>query len=337
MDGMTATTSRKVLLAAPRGYCAGVDRAVIAVEKALEQYGAPVYVRHEIVHNKYVVKTLEKKGAIFVEETEAVPEGNIVIFSAHGVAPVVHEEAARGKLATIDATCPLVTKVHKEAVRFAKEDYDILLIGHEGHEEVIGTSGEAPDHITLVDGPDDVAGVTVRDESKVVWLSQTTLSVDETMETVDALKDRFPQLISPPSDDICYATQNRQIAVKQMGAEADLVIVVGSKNSSNSVRLVEVALGAGAKDAHLVDYADEIDEAWLEGVRTVGVTSGASVPEILVEGVLDWLAERGYDDVETVTAAKESITFSLPKELRRDLRAEAAELAAGPESGAANG
>ncbi|MFE0041784.1 4-hydroxy-3-methylbut-2-enyl diphosphate reductase [Streptomyces albireticuli] len=337
MDGMTATTSRKVLLAAPRGYCAGVDRAVIAVEKALEQYGAPVYVRHEIVHNKYVVKTLEKKGAIFVEETEAVPEGNIVIFSAHGVAPVVHDEAARGKLATIDATCPLVTKVHKEAVRFAKEDYDILLIGHEGHEEVIGTSGEAPDHITLVDGPDDVAGVTVRDESKVVWLSQTTLSVDETMETVDALKDRFPQLISPPSDDICYATQNRQIAVKQMGAEADLVIVVGSKNSSNSVRLVEVALGAGAKDAHLVDYADEIDEAWLEGVRTVGVTSGASVPEILVEGVLDWLAERGYDDVETVTAAKESITFSLPKELRRDLRAEAAELAAGPESGAANG
>ncbi|UQI48110.1 4-hydroxy-3-methylbut-2-enyl diphosphate reductase [Streptomyces sp. HU2014] len=334
---MTATTSRKVLLAAPRGYCAGVDRAVIAVEKALEQYGAPVYVRHEIVHNKYVVKTLEKKGAIFVEETEEVPEGNIVIFSAHGVAPVVHDEAARGKLATIDATCPLVTKVHKEAVRFAKEDYDILLIGHEGHEEVIGTSGEAPDHITLVDGPDDVSNVTVRDESKVVWLSQTTLSVDETMETVDALKGRFPQLISPPSDDICYATQNRQIAVKQMGAEADLVIVVGSKNSSNSVRLVEVALGAGAKDAHLVDYAEEIDEAWLEGVRTVGVTSGASVPEILVEGVLDWLAERGYDDVETVTAAKESITFSLPKELRRDLRAEAATLAGGPESGAEKG
>ncbi|ARZ68122.1 4-hydroxy-3-methylbut-2-enyl diphosphate reductase [Streptomyces albireticuli] len=314
-----------------------MDRAVIAVEKALEQYGAPVYVRHEIVHNKYVVKTLEKKGAIFVEETEEVPEGNIVIFSAHGVAPVVHDEAARGKLATIDATCPLVTKVHKEAVRFAKEDYDILLIGHEGHEEVIGTSGEAPDHITLVDGPDDVSNVTVRDESKVVWLSQTTLSVDETMETVDALKGRFPQLISPPSDDICYATQNRQIAVKQMGAEADLVIVVGSKNSSNSVRLVEVALGAGAKDAHLVDYAEEIDEAWLEGVRTVGVTSGASVPEILVEGVLDWLAERGYDDVETVTAAKESITFSLPKELRRDLRAEAATLAGGPESGAEKG
>ncbi|MEU4208734.1 4-hydroxy-3-methylbut-2-enyl diphosphate reductase [Streptomyces sp. NPDC026206] len=328
MDGMTATPARKVLLAAPRGYCAGVDRAVIAVEKALEQYGAPVYVRHEIVHNKYVVKTLEKKGAIFVDETEEVPEGNIVIFSAHGVAPVVHEEAARGKLATIDATCPLVTKVHKEAVRFANEDYDILLIGHEGHEEVVGTSGEAPEHITIVDGPDDVADVEVRDPDKVVWLSQTTLSVDETMETVDALKGRFPNLMSPPSDDICYATQNRQIAVKQMGAEADLVIVVGSKNSSNSVRLVEVALGAGARASYLVDYAEELDEAWLEGVSTVGVTSGASVPEILVQGVLEWLAQRGYEDVEVVTAAEESITFSLPKELRRDLRAEAAGLVA---------
>ncbi|MGI5339796.1 4-hydroxy-3-methylbut-2-enyl diphosphate reductase [Streptomyces sp. CA-181903] len=330
MDGMTATSARKVLLAAPRGYCAGVDRAVIAVEKALEQYGAPVYVRHEIVHNKYVVKTLEKKGAIFVDETFEVPEGNIVIFSAHGVAPVVHDEAKRGKLATIDATCPLVTKVHKEAVRYAREDYDILLIGHEGHEEVIGTSGEAPDHIQLVDGPEDVANVEVRDPEKVVWLSQTTLSVDETMETVGALKNKFPNLLSPPSDDICYATQNRQTAVKQMGAEADLVIVVGSKNSSNSVRLVEVALGAGAGAAHLVDYAEEIDEAWLEGVSTVGVTSGASVPEILVEGVLEWLAARGYEDVETVKAAEESITFSLPKELRRDLRAEAAAAVAGP-------
>ncbi|MFH8980971.1 4-hydroxy-3-methylbut-2-enyl diphosphate reductase [Streptomyces varsoviensis] len=329
MDGMTATTARKVLLAAPRGYCAGVDRAVIAVEKALEQYGAPVYVRKEIVHNKYVVQTLEKKGAIFVDETAEVPENAIVIFSAHGVAPVVHEEAARRNLATIDATCPLVTKVHKEAVRFAGDDYDILLIGHEGHEEVIGTSGEAPEHITLVDGPEDVKNVQVRDESKVVWLSQTTLSVDETMETVDALKERFPKLISPPSDDICYATQNRQTAVKQMGAAADLVIVVGSKNSSNSVRLVEVALGAGARDAHLVDFAAEIDEAWLEGVSTVGVTSGASVPEILVQGVLEWLAERGFGDVEIVTAAEESITFSLPKELRRDLRAEAASLSDG--------
>lgn len=328
MVGMTATTGpRRVLLAAPRGYCAGVDRAVIAVEKALEQYGAPIYVRHEIVHNKYVVQTLEKKGAIFVEQTQEVPEGSIVMFSAHGVAPVVHDEAAAGKLATIDATCPLVTKVHKEAVRFAKEDYDILLIGHEGHEEVIGTSGEAPDHITLVDGPEDVANVEVRDESKVVWLSQTTLSVDETMETVDALKSKFPNLLSPPSDDICYATQNRQIAVKKLAEDAELVIVVGSKNSSNSIRMVEVALDAGAPAAHLVDFAAEIDEAWLEGVTTVGLTSGASVPDVLVDGVLEWLAERGYGDVETVKTADESITFSLPKELRRDLRAEAAALA----------
>ena len=301
---------------------------MIAVEKALEQYGAPIYVRHEIVHNKYVVQTLEKKGAIFVERTAEVPEGAIVMFSAHGVAPVVHDEAAAGKLATIDATCPLVTKVHKEAVRFAKEDYDILLIGHEGHEEVIGTSGEAPEHITLVDGPEDVAKVEVRDPSKVVWLSQTTLSVDETMETVDALKDKFPQLISPPSDDICYATQNRQIAVKKLAEDAQLVIVVGSKNSSNSIRMVEVALDAGAAAAHLVDFAAEIDEAWLEGVTTVGLTSGASVPDVLVDGVLEWLAERGYGDVETVKTADESITFSLPKELRRDLRAEAAALVA---------
>ena len=321
MDRMTASPGRRVLLAAPRGYCAGVDRAVIAVEKALEQYGAPIYVRHEIVHNKYVVQTLEKKGAVFVERTEEVPEGNIVMFSAHGVAPVVHEEAERGKLATIDATCPLVTKVHKEAVRFAKEDYDILLIGHEGHEEVIGTSGEAPDHITLVDGPEDVAKVEVRDPSKVVWLSQTTLSVDETMETVDALKDKFPQLISPPSDDICYATQNRQLAVKQMGAEAELVIVVGSRNSSNSKRLVEVAKLAGSREAYLVDFADEIDEAWLEGVDAVGVSSGASVPEVLVRDVLRWLAERGYADVQEVTTAEESLTFALPRDLRTDLKA----------------
>ncbi|MFD8554560.1 4-hydroxy-3-methylbut-2-enyl diphosphate reductase [Streptomyces fradiae] len=324
---MTPTPpARRVLLAAPRGYCAGVDRAVIAVEKALEQYGAPIYVRHEIVHNKYVVQTLEKKGAIFVDETHEVPEGSIVMFSAHGVAPIVHEEAAERKLATIDATCPLVTKVHKEAVRFAQEDYDILLIGHEGHEEVIGTSGEAPDHIQLVDGPGDVAKVEVRDPSRVVWLSQTTLSVDETMETVDALKEKFPQLVSPPSDDICYATQNRQLAVKEMGADSDLVIVVGSRNSSNSKRLVEVAVQAGARAAHLVDFADEIDEAWLDGVATVGVTSGASVPEVLVEGVLEWLARRGFEDVEIVKTAEESITFSLPKELRRDLRAEAAAL-----------
>lgn len=328
MVRMTASPGRRVLLAAPRGYCAGVDRAVIAVEKALEQYGAPIYVRHEIVHNKYVVQTLEKKGAIFVEQTEEVPPGNIVMFSAHGVAPTVHEEAARGRLATIDATCPLVTKVHKEAIRYAEDDFDILLIGHEGHEEVIGTSGEAPDHITLVDGPGDVDKVEVRDPSKVVWLSQTTLSVDETMETVGALKDKFPLLVSPPSDDICYATQNRQLAVKQMGAEAELVIVVGSRNSSNSKRLVEVAKLAGSREAYLVDFADEIDEAWLEGVSTVGVTSGASVPEILVEQVLEWLSQRGFGDVELVRAAEESITFSLPKELRKDLRAQAASLVA---------
>ncbi|GAA2494546.1 4-hydroxy-3-methylbut-2-enyl diphosphate reductase [Streptomyces thermolineatus] len=319
---MTATAARRVLLAAPRGYCAGVDRAVIAVEKALEQYGAPIYVRKQIVHNKYVVQTLEKKGAIFVDETEEVPEGSIVVFSAHGVAPVVHEEAAERRLASIDATCPLVTKVHKEAQRFAAEDYDILLIGHEGHEEVVGTMGEAPDRIHLVDGPDDVDNVRVRDENRLVWLSQTTLSVDETMETVGRLKERFPGLVSPPSDDICYATQNRQTAVKEIAAESDLVIVVGSRNSSNSVRLVEVALGAGAKASHLVDFAEEIDEAWLEGVSTVGVTSGASVPEILVQGVLEWLAQRGYEDVEVFRSAEEKLTFSLPKELRRDLRTE---------------
>ncbi|QMU75156.1 4-hydroxy-3-methylbut-2-enyl diphosphate reductase [Streptacidiphilus sp. PB12-B1b] len=319
-----ATAPRRVLLAAPRGYCAGVDRAVIAVEKALEQYGAPIYVRKEIVHNKYVVQTLEKKGAIFVDETEEVPEGSIVVFSAHGVAPSVHDEAKRGRLATIDATCPLVTKVHKEALRYAEEDYDILLIGHEGHEEVVGTMGEAPERTHLVDGAEDVANVQVRDESKVVWLSQTTLSVDEAMATVGALKQRFPLLTSPPSDDICYATQNRQVAIKQIAGQADLVIVVGSRNSSNSVRLVEVSLEAGAKAAHLVDFADEIDEAWLEGVSTVGLTSGASVPEILVEGVLEWLAERGFDDVEQVRSTEEHLQFSLPKELRRDLRAEAA-------------
>jgi 4-hydroxy-3-methylbut-2-enyl diphosphate reductase len=319
---VTMTEQRKrVLLAAPRGYCAGVDRAVVTVEKALELYGPPVYVRKQIVHNKHVVSTLERRGAVFVEETEEVPEGATVVFSAHGVAPVVHDEAAARQLRTIDATCPLVTKVHREAVRFAADDYDILLIGHEGHEEVVGTSGEAPDHITLVDGPDDVDRVEVRDPDKVVWLSQTTLSVDETMETVRRLKDRFPGLQSPPSDDICYATQNRQLAVKQMASETDLMIVVGSRNSSNSVRLVEVALEHGAGAGHLVDYADEIDEAWLAGVATVGVTSGASVPEVLVRDVLDYLAARGYADVEPVVSAEESLIFSLPNEIRRDLKA----------------
>ncbi|MFD6925816.1 4-hydroxy-3-methylbut-2-enyl diphosphate reductase [Streptomyces sp. NPDC059944] len=310
----------RVLLASPRSWCAGVDRAVLAVEKALEQYGPPIYVRHEIVHNKYVVQSLQKKGAVFVERTDEVPEGSIILFSAHGVAPTVHTEAAQRNLATIDATCPLVTKVHREALRYAQQDYDIILIGHEGHEEVIGTTGEAPDHITLVDGPDDIATLSVRDESKVAWLSQTTLSVDETMETVDALKTRFPHLTSPPSDDICYATQNRQMAVKKLAEQAELIIVVGSKNSSNSVRMVEVALNAGAPTAHLVDFAHEIDETWLHGVTTVGLTSGASAPDTLVDDVLQWLAEHGYNDIETVTAANESITFALPQELRRNLR-----------------
>ncbi|MGY1639903.1 4-hydroxy-3-methylbut-2-enyl diphosphate reductase [Geodermatophilus sp. SYSU D00703] len=306
----------RVLLADPRGYCAGVDRAVVAVERALEIHGAPVYVRKQIVHNKHVVATLERRGAVFVDETDEVPEGAVVVFSAHGVSPAVHAEAAARQLRTIDATCPLVTKVHSEAKRFAKDDYDILLIGHRGHEEVEGTSGEAPEHIQLVDGPDDVAGVQVRDPEKVVWLSQTTLSVDETLTTVDRLRERFPTLQSPPSDDICYATQNRQQAVKQMAPSCDLVIVVGSTNSSNSVRLVEVALEAGARAAHLVDFAAEVDPAWLDGVATVGVTSGASVPEVLVSEVLDWLAERGYPDVETVKAAEERLVFALPHELR---------------------
>src|SRR5688500_12102996 len=272
------TPRKRVLLAKPRGYCAGVDRAVQTVEKALELYGPPVYVRKEIVHNKHVVNTLRERGAIFVEENDEVPEGAIVVFSAHGVAPEVHEQAKARSLRAIDATCPLVTKVHQEARRFAADDYDILLIGHEGHEEVVGTTGEAPAHIQLVDGPDGVDKVAVRDPNKVVWLSQTTLSVDETLETVARLKKRLPMLQSPPSDDICYATSNRQHVVKEIAPECDVVIVVGSTNSSNSVRLVEVALDAGARAGHLVDFAHEIDDAWLEGARTVGLTSGASVP-----------------------------------------------------------
>jgi 4-hydroxy-3-methylbut-2-enyl diphosphate reductase len=308
--------TKRVLLASPRGYCAGVDRAVLAVEKALDTHGAPVYVRKEIVHNRHVVDTLAARGAIFVEEADEVPEGAIVVFSAHGVAPTVHAEAATRGLRTIDATCPLVTKVHHEAKRFAKEDYDILLVGHHGHEEVEGTAGEAPDHVQLVDGPGDVASVTVRDPEKVVWLSQTTLSVDETMETVRQLRVKFPKLQDPPSDDICYATQNRQVAVKAMAPNCDLVLVVGSRNSSNSKRLVEVALSAGAGASYLIDRADEIQEPWLDGVVTVGVTSGASVPELLVRGVLDFLSERGWLEVEEISTAEETLTFSLPRELR---------------------
>ncbi len=312
---------KRVLLAKPRGYCAGVDRAVQTVEHALEHYGAPVYVRKQIVHNLHVVQALEARGAVFVEENHEVPEGSIVVFSAHGVAPEVHEQAAARNLKAIDATCPLVTKVHHEVRRFAKDDFDILLIGHEGHEEVVGTSGEAPEHITIVDGPASAAGVEIRDPQKVVWLSQTTLSVDETMQTVDALRERFPLLQSPPSDDICYATQNRQAAVKAIAPDVELFLVVGSANSSNSVRMVEVAAAAGARTAHLVENAGAIDAAWLDGVDTVGLSSGASVPEILVHEVTDWLAAHGYTDVEEVSHTEERLAFALPQELRRELRA----------------
>nr|WP_084129000.1 4-hydroxy-3-methylbut-2-enyl diphosphate reductase [Demequina sp. NBRC 110055] len=324
MDDMPDTKPTRVLLAAPRGYCAGVDRAVIAVEKALELHGAPIYVRKEIVHNKYVVETLSERGAIFVNETDEVPEGARVVFSAHGVSPAVREGAAARNLLTIDATCPLVTKVHKEAVRFAKSQQTILLIGHEGHEEVEGTAGEAPEHTIVVNSPEEADTIEVADPDNVVWLSQTTLSVDETMETVRRLRERFPNLQDPPSDDICYATQNRQVAVKKLAPECELVIVVGSANSSNSVRLVEVALQSGADASYRIDRASEMDEAWLEGVSTVGVTSGASVPEILVRDLLDRLAGLGYATVEEVTTATEDLMFSLPREIRADMKARAA-------------
>jgi len=315
--------TKRVLLAKPRGYCAGVDRAVQTVEEALRLYGAPIYVRKQIVHNKHVVATLEARGAIFVEENDEVPEGATVIFSAHGVAPEVYEQARERGLRAIDATCPLVTKVHQEARRYAAADYDILLIGHEGHEEVVGTAGEAPAHVQLVDGPEGAESVTVRDPSKVVWLSQTTLSVDETMETVARLKRRLPMLQSPPSDDICYATQNRQQVVKQIAPSCDVVLVVGSRNSSNSVRLREVAVDAGARAGYLIDYASEIDPEWLAGAGTVGLTSGASVPEDLVADVLGRLAELGFGEVEEVTTVDERITFALPRDLKKDIRAAA--------------
>jgi 4-hydroxy-3-methylbut-2-en-1-yl diphosphate reductase len=316
MGGMSET-HRRVLLAKPRGYCAGVDRAVQAVEIALGRFGAPVYVRKQIVHNTHVVNELEKRGAVFVEETDEVPEGGVVVFSAHGIAPEVRVAAEKRGLRAIDATCPLVTKVHNEARRFAANDYDILLIGHQGHEEVVGTTGEAPARVRLVDGPGGASAIEVRDPAKVVWLSQTTLSVDETVQTVAALRERFPQLIDPPSDDICYATQNRQAAVKAIAREADVVIVVGSPNSSNSVRLVEVARDAGAGAAYLVDDAGEVNDRWLDGASTVGLTSGASVPEELIAGVLAKLAKLGFSDVEEVEAVKERMAFQLPRELRK--------------------
>jgi 4-hydroxy-3-methylbut-2-enyl diphosphate reductase len=309
---------KRVLLAAPRGYCAGVDRAVIAVEKALEHYGSPVYVRKQIVHNVHVVSTLEQQGAIFVDEVDEVPEGSHIVFSAHGVAPSVVQGAADRGLLSIDATCPLVTKVHREAVRFAKQEQHIILIGHAGHEEVEGTMGHAPDRTTLVQSPEEVDGLEIADPDNLVWLSQTTLSVDETMETVRRLRERFPNIQNPPSDDICYATQNRQVAIKKVAEDADLVIVVGSANSSNSVRLVEVALEYGAKAAYRVDYSSEIQQEWLDGVETVGVTSGASVPEVLVDEVLAELADAGYGEVGEVKTAEEDLMFSLPKELRKD-------------------
>lgn len=313
--------AKRVLLAAPRGYCAGVDRAVITVEKALALYGAPVYVRKQIVHNKHVVATLEARGAIFVDETDEVPEGKTVVFSAHGVAPIVHEEAAARNLKTIDATCPLVTKVHNEVKRFAAEDAEILLIGHHGHEEVEGTAGEAIGQVRVIDGLDGARSVIPTPGKKLIWLSQTTLSVDETLDAVAILKERFPQIQDPPSDDICYATQNRQEAIKAIAPQADLVLVVGSTNSSNSVRLVEVAKEYGTPNAYLLDFAAEAKEEWLVGVETIGVTSGASVPEILVNDLLVWLAERGFGDVQTITAMEESLLFSLPPELRKDMKA----------------
>ena len=309
-----------VLLAAPRGYCAGVDRAVETVKQALALYGAPVYVRKEIVHNKFVVEQLRDQGAVFVEELDEVPDGGTVVFSAHGVAPSVHVEAADRKLKAIDATCPLVSKVHSEARRFAHEGYNILLIGHEGHEEVIGTMGEAPASITLIDGPESADSVHLDPTGKTVWLSQTTLSVDETVTTVDRLRRRLPHLVSPPSDDICYATQNRQNAVKLIAQECDVLIVVGSGNSSNSVRLLEVGLQAGARSGYRIDTAAELQTEWFEGAGAIGLTSGASVPEELVTEVLAWLREHGFGNIEEVAAAEESLVFSLPPELRRDLK-----------------
>ena len=309
----------RILLAAPRGWCAGVERAVDIVEVALATYGPPIYVRKQIVHNLHVVRSLEAKGAVFVDELGEVPGGSTVVFSAHGVAPSVHREAAERDLKVIDATCPLVTQGHHEARKYSKAGYDIVLIGHEGHEEVVGTMGHAT-RVHLVGDAEEAARVQIDAPDKVAYLTQTTLSVDETDGVVDVLRERFPVLSGPKADDICYATQNRQVAVKQLAAACDLVLVVGATNSSNSVRLVEVALESGANDSRLVDKAAELDDAWLSGVTTVGVTSGASVPEILVRGVLDWLAERGYAEVEEVVSAEESLLFALPPELRRDMR-----------------
>jgi len=311
----------RLLLAAPRGYCAGVDRAVQTVERALELYGAPVYVRKEIVHNKHVVAQLRERGAIFVEELdEAIPEGAITVFSAHGVSPAVQADAERRKLQTIDATCPLVTKVHREALKFASDGYTIVLIGHAGHEEVEGTMGEAPDHIVLVESEEDVDALEVEDPAKLAYISQTTLSVDETRSIIARLRSRFPSIIGPRTDDICYATTNRQSAVKQMAAQCDLVLVIGSRNSSNSNRLVDVARDAGAA-SHLIDNEDQVQEEWLEGVRVVGISSGASAPEELVERLVAFFRARGVDDVSEFEVLREDVRFMLPKTIRKALSA----------------
>ncbi|MGB7588251.1 MAG: 4-hydroxy-3-methylbut-2-enyl diphosphate reductase [Solirubrobacterales bacterium] len=315
MSSVDATTPKRVLLAAPRGYCAGVDRAVQTVERALDRYGAPVYVRKEIVHNKHVVEELSKRGAIFVEEETEVPEGELVVFSAHGVAPAVHDNAAARRLRTIDATCPLVTKVHVEARRFAADGYTIVMIGHAGHEEVEGTTGEAPDSIVLVQTAEEVAELKVADPERVAFITQTTLSVDETEVIIAALRTRFPAIVSPKSDDICYATTNRQIAVKQLARECELVLVIGSTNSSNSNRLVEVAREHGAA-SHLIDNHAQVQEEWLAGVETVGITSGASAPEELVERLVAFFRERGAEDVSELRTVHEDVRFMLPKEIR---------------------
>jgi 4-hydroxy-3-methylbut-2-enyl diphosphate reductase len=312
----------RVLLAAPRGYCAGVDRAVQAVEEALDLYGPPVYVRKEIVHNKHVVEELAKRGAIFVDQETEVPEGELVVFSAHGVAPSVHDNSAARRLRTIDATCPLVTKVHVSARKFAERGYSIILIGHEGHEEVEGTTGEAPEAITLVQTVSDAEAVEVDDPERVAFITQTTLSVDETAEIIARLRQRFPNIVSSKSDDICYATTNRQIAVKQLARECELVLVIGSTNSSNSNRLVEVAREHGAA-SHLIDNAAQVSEEWLEGVETVGITSGASAPEELVEALVAYFRERGAEDVSELRTVDEDVRFMLPKEIRTELAARA--------------
>jgi 4-hydroxy-3-methylbut-2-en-1-yl diphosphate reductase len=310
-----AHAPRRVLLAAPRGYCAGVDRAVVTVERALERYGPPVYVRKEIVHNKHVVEQLSQRGAIFVEEETDVPEGELVVFSAHGVAPSVHANAEKRQLRTIDATCPLVTKVHVEARKFAAQGYTIVLIGHEGHEEVEGTTGEAPENTVLVQTAADVDELEVDDPDRLAFITQTTLSVDETTGIIEALKRKFPSITGPKTDDICYATTNRQLAVKQLARECDLVLVIGSTNSSNSNRLVEVAREHGAA-SHLIDNSLQVDESWLEGVDTVGITSGASAPEELVTELVEFFRERGADDVSELRTVDEDVRFMLPSEIR---------------------